>query len=680
MTFKSFLSVALIVLSFSACRDQVDDSDLYTFTGETAYSFLKNAEDYSDYAYILSKVKLSKRSPSTVAELLSARGNYTVFAPNNKAIESYLDSIYGVSGYDITQIPDSTAEFIAKNSIIDNGDNEAYLSTDFVVGALSTTNMNNRYIQINYDNDASGALITRVNNKSKIIVPDNEVYNGVVHTIDHVVDMSASSLPDLIKNTDNLRIFSKLLELTGWADSMVEYLDEYYEYNHPEFGSIDPGNTSGGEQGPSPEHRFIGFTAFVETDSLFEAQWNIPAPIVNAGSVENYDEIIDAVKAKCQEAYPQATAEDMKSQDNAVNQFVSYHLLPMRIIYNKLVIHKNEMGYAWKSPEVLTINCWEYYETMGNPRRLIKLTEGSQTEGKRINRYSQYENGFYDSYREKPTHRPGALIYESNGTRTTNALNGFYYPVSEILVYDEEVPQKVLNERLRFDFAAICPDLMTNGQRQVDDTDWRFIPQGYLKNWWYTEDTYWRYVPYWNGGNDNFQCDEINILGQYDLTFKLPPVPYEGTWEFRICAPEIQHFGMFQVYLGTDRQNLPPIGLPLDFRLPSSNPTIGWRADTNDLDENREIDKDMRNHGYMKNCMHNGRPNGGSAVTLPMRAAQGDYIRLRKILWSGNMSPNETYYVRIKSVLENTRTCCMLDYFELVPKYIYNGPESEDPW
>ncbi len=389
---------------------------------------------------------------------------------------------------------------------------------------------------------------------------------------------------------------------------------------------------------------------------------------------------MDAIKAKCQEVYPNATDEDPKSMNNAINQFVSYHLLPMRIVYDKLIVHKNEMGYAWKSPEILTIDCWEYYETMGKPRRLVKLTEGSQTNGKRINRHATYDNSFYGNYKETSCDREGILIQESNGKETTNALNGFYYTLDDVLVYDDDVPNKVLNERMRYDFTSICPDLMTNGQRQVQDTDWRFIPQGYLKNWWYTEDTYWRYVPYCNGGNDNMQCDEINILGQYDLTFKLPPVPFEGTWELRICAPEITHFGMFQIYLGTDRDNLPAIGLPLDFRLPSSHPSIGWVADTNDEDENRENDKNMRNHGYMKNNMHNGRPNSGSAVVLPMRSAQGDYIRLRKILWNGKMSPDKDYYVRIKSVLENTRTCCMLDYFEIVPKHIYNGVEEEDPW
>ena len=678
---RLFIAAVGLLSLMASCKDKVDESDLYTFTGETAYGYLKNSEDFTDFAYILSQVKLSRKSSSTLSELLSSRGNYTVFAPTNQALESYLDSLYNTKGYDITQIPDSTAEAIAKNSIIDNKDNNPYYTTTFQIGALGTTNMNSRYIQIDYENAEDGSLITKINTSSKIITPDIEVYNGVIHTLDHVIDMSSSTLPDLIKKTENLRIFAKLLEITGWADSMVEYIDQDYEENHPTMGNIDKGGGyAEGEMGPTPEHRFIGYTAFVETDSVFETQWNIPAPVVEGGMVMNYDEIIQEVVEKCKETYPEATDENFKSQDNALNQFVSYHLLPMRIIYNKLVVHKTELGYAWKSPEILTIDCFDYFETMGKPRRLLKFTEGSQTNGKRINRHATYDNGFYGNYKETSCDREGIRINENNGSLVTNALNGFYYTIDGVLVYDEDVPNKVLNERMRYDFTAICPDLMTNGIRQMDQDDpWIPIPKGYLKGWWYTEDTYWRYAPYYNTSIDNYQCDEINILGQYDFTFKLPPVPYEGTWELRICAPEVGHFGMFQPYLGTDRNNLAPIGLPLDFRLPSSSPVIGWKADTSDESENREVDKNMRNHGYMKNTMHDGHTSG-SAVTLPMRSVQGDYIRLRKILWSGFMSPEETYYVRFKSVLENTRTCCMLDYFEIVPKCVYNGVEEEDPW
>lgn len=682
---KSHLTALLVscaaFLSLVSCSDRIDDSDLYVFTGENAYTFCEQTQGLQNFAYLCTRVRLSEKSQSTFSELLSARGNYTVFAPTNAAIQAYLDSVNGTTGYDITQTVDSIAEFIVRNSIIDNGESDAYKSTDFSIGTLGYPNMDNRYIQIDFGNDSvTGTTQIIVNGKSHIVTSDEEVSNGIVHSIDRVIDMSVSTLPDLIAQTGNLRIFSRLLDITSWDDSLTDYIDEAYEEYHPEFGSIDPGNTAGGETGPSPEHRFFGYTAFPETDSVYINEWGIPAPQLVNGVVTNWDEIEAALIEKCQEAYPDAKGTKLTDPDNAVNQFVSYHLLPFSCTWKNLVVHHSEMGYAYNNPSVLSINCWEYYEAMGSPRRLLKFTEGRTTDGKRINRYSTYDNSFYGTYEELTVPRPGIKVNQSNGGYSNNALNGFYYPIDGILVYDEEVPNTVLNERLRFDFASICPDLMTNGQRQVEDDIWRFIPNGYLKNWWYTEDTYWRYVPYHTAVQHNMQGDEINIIGQYDLTFKLPPVPYEGTWELRMCAPQIQHFGMFQVYLGTDRNNPTPIGLPLDFRIASSNPNIGWEADVEDVDINREIDKRMRNHGYMKNNKHGGIPNSGNIVTASLRSATGDYIRLRKILWSGTMSPNETYYVRIKSVLNNTRTCCMLDYFELVPRSVYNGEEVEDPW
>ena len=682
--FLSLATLLIALITISSCSDNVDESNLYVFKEKSAYTFMKNTDDLTSFAYLLERVKLSKRSNSHFSELLSSRGNYTVFAPNNQAIQTFLDSVYNTPNFDITQIEDTVAEFVVRNAIIDNGESNAYLSTELEEGTLNLPNMNNRYLQVNFKGDSvTGKTAIIINNKSTIVSSDNEVSNGYVHVLDRVIDMSSSSLPDLINQTPNLRIFSRMLEQTGWSDSIVKYIDLDYEYDHPLYGSIDPGNTSGGEIGPSPEHRFFGYTAFVEPDSVFENEWGIPAPILDSeGNVTNYAEIDAKFIERCKEAYPEATSEDLKSENNAVNQFISYHLLPERITPDVLVVHHNEMGYAYNNPTQLSIDCWEYYETMGRPRRLVKITEGKQTDGKRINRHCTYDNSFFGTYDEISVDRPGAKISLTNGGNSTNALNGFYYPIDQVLVYDKDVPGKVLNERLRFDFSSICPDLMSNGLRQVHDDRWRFIPSGYLSTFWYTDDTKWRYVPYHTATQDNMQGDEINIIGQYDLTFRLPPVPYEGTWELRMCAPEIQHFGMFQVYLGTDRLNPTPIGLPLDFRVAASNPKIGWvrDPDNNDLEEIHEIDKTMRAHGYMKNNKHNGRPASGGVVYSPLRAANGDYIRLRKILWSGNMKPNETYYIRIKSALDNTRTCCMLDYFEMVPKSVYNGETAEDPW
>jgi len=673
--------LALVGLAFYSCQDKVDESDYATFTGETVSSYLNKTDKYTSFAYICGKVKLSSRSESTVAQLLSARGNYTVFAPTNEAVQAYLDSIYVTKDYDVTQIPDSTAEYIVRNAIIDNGNADAYLTTDFIVGALDKTNMNDRYITISYANDSTGKSKTMVNEKSAICSPDVEVENGVIHGVDYVLQLSNAYLPSLMEQTENLKVFSMLMKQTGWDEAMNQYRDEDYEQNHEIYGTDISGN-----QYPYPEHRYFGFTAFVEPDSVFVEKWGIPEPIVENGILQNGAEILAVITEKAKEAYPEAKSNDLKSEENAVNQFVSYHLLPERLTLEKIVLHHAEMGFAYNNPSALSIDCFEYYETMCKiHRRLMKITEGKQSEGKRINRHCKYKtdvaNGeFYEEY---DVDRDGVLIEESNKNYNNQALNGFYYTINDILVYDDDVPNKVLNERLRWDVTTLLPELMTNGYRQYQTNGSLPFPAGYFSTITFTEACKFRYLPYYSSTVDNYQGDEFNVRGQYDMTLKLPPVPYEGTWEFRLAAPVNTSFGMAQIYFGTNPDNLAPIGLPLDLRLAQSNPNIGWEQDTDDWDHNYENDKIMRNHGYMKPPYHDGiKRSGGTVITESMRntTTYASNLRLRKIITQQTFKPDQVYYVRIKSVMENTNLSFLLDYLEFAPKWVYSGTEAEDIW
>ena len=78
------LSGAAMLVS---CSENIDESNLYTFTGETIEDFLKNREDqFGNFNYILSRIGYDK--------ILSAYGTYTCFAPTNEAVSSYVDSLY----------------------------------------------------------------------------------------------------------------------------------------------------------------------------------------------------------------------------------------------------------------------------------------------------------------------------------------------------------------------------------------------------------------------------------------------------------------------------------------------------------------------------------------------------------------------------------------------------------
>ena len=517
---------AASMLSLNSCTENIDDSDLYTFTGETMVDHFENdPENFSDYLTILGKVHPSKRSESTMLELLSARGNYTCFAPTNDAIKQYLDSLLllnQVTSTDVNQIPDSIAESIVFNSIIENENEEAYSTTDFVEGALSRTNMNDRYINISYGNDVDGTSVVFVNVDSRIIVKDIEVTNGYIHAIDKVLSPSTATVGDLVMNTPNTSFFGRLLDITGWDDQLMDYRDEAYEDFEKAGEDVTEVVNGKNWDGRYPEHRYFGYTVFVETDSVFEEA-------LGKGNLT-----VEALKNWLQTNgyYPDANYDDeYTSEDNVINQFVSYHLLPERLTWNRMVIFSNEKGFyngAINDGTQFQTNVWEYYETMGKHRRTLKIT--GIKEGKRINRYSTMN---LTTYREQSVEIPGVEINSTNGQYDNNAMNGYYYTINSLLLWGPDVYNKVLNERMRYDICALLPEIMTNNVRFNKTASWFFKSDYFDVIPSMSEETVFQYLPNTNNTGDagqwtNYQTDEFNIKGVFDFTMKLPPVPYTG--------------------------------------------------------------------------------------------------------------------------------------------------------
>lgn len=306
----------------------------------------------------------------------------------------------------------------------------------------------------------------------------------------------------------------------------------------------------------------------------------------------------------------------------------------------------------------------------------MKIMEGKQINGKRINRYVSKRD--YSNFSEVEVPRQGILLrnYGDNA-----ALNGYFYTIDDILVYDKDVPNKVLNERMRYDLCDLLPEQMSSGYRRITTGNAQKglnIPTGYFENMTFTEDSRVVYLGAWGAQWQNYQGDEYNIVGQYDVTIKLPHVPYYGTYELRLGLQNLNTRGMCQVYFGTNKNNLEATGLPLDMRVYTNHDITGFAEDdrNGDVDIDTETKKRMRLKGYLKAPKYFG-PASSAAVTSHYR---NNERVLRGIIYTGNFDPKETYYIRLKSVLENTTTQLFLDYIELCPKSIYAGQYEEDEW
>ena len=206
----------LLLLSFSplllltACSEDDSDAPLnfYSSVRLTAAGFIEADEaQFSDFKAILER--------GNYLSMLKTYGHYTVFAPTNDAIQTFLKE----NGYaSIEAIPNDKCDTLARTHIVQD---KAYFTTD-MGGEVAPVNMNDDYIQMTSDSDVvnNNALLIFVNKNSRIIQKDDSVTNGVVHVIDHVINASNQFLPALMEENPNLSIFCQALRLTGMADSL----------------------------------------------------------------------------------------------------------------------------------------------------------------------------------------------------------------------------------------------------------------------------------------------------------------------------------------------------------------------------------------------------------------------------------------------------------------------------
>lgn len=678
-----------LLFSAQSCSEKIDDGNFAIAKEQTISDYLGSKKEYSQIKSVFDRVRLGNKSnASTLAAVLSARGNYTVFAPTNDAMSAYVTKVLGESK-SVADLTDEQAQLIAYSCVIDNGNESAYDSPMFPTkgGAFAKGDLNDRSITSEEVTDSlkkPAVSYYLINGTSRVVKSDTKLSNGYVHSVASVIAPSNQSVSGLIEGTANMRIMGTLLQATGWADKLNESIDRDYEKVERE---TDP-HSIAGVQGlvPTAGHRYLGFTGFVETDDVFQKEWGVPAPVYDekTQTVTNAQAILDAIKSHCENVYGTLAQNDLKDEDNAVNQFVAYHFMKGRVAHNQFVQHFNEWGYKYgdaKNPQQnkYSIDISDYFVSLGKYRSLIKVTQDAASHDIFLNRVAEYNVN--DNYKFVRAKEEGIKVYANNDFEgkvlDNNARNGYFFPIKKIMLMDASTRESLGSERIRFDICTILPEILSNGCRS--SRQHMHFPRGYFENITQeSESTKFLYLhsAFVNGqGWRDYEGDELMVLGLYDFVLKLPPVPKEGQYEIRMGISNNTLRGMCQIYFGDSPVNLSPAGLPVDMRLDGDNENIGWVADNKDADITAENDKSMRNHGYMKAPKAFTACDGKGETNLRDTKAV-----LRRIMVSAYMYPNKTYYLRFKSALNKTDAQFFSDYFEFVPKSVYNGTVAEDIW
>ena len=79
----------------SACSEDISKDNFAIATEETASDYFANNPDkFSCIKAIFDRVRLGDAdNASSLTSVLSSRGNYTIFAPNDSAVNAYMQSL-----------------------------------------------------------------------------------------------------------------------------------------------------------------------------------------------------------------------------------------------------------------------------------------------------------------------------------------------------------------------------------------------------------------------------------------------------------------------------------------------------------------------------------------------------------------------------------------------------------
>ena len=684
------IALAAIQTMFVSCSDEPDRENYYTTTSYYATSFLQQNEQYSLFVQILDRAQL--------LGLLGTYGSYTVFAPVNDAVELFLAQ-RGLSS--VAEMTDSLCKDVAYNHVIDGA---AYYTTD-IVGSDSYENMLYHPLTVSIDSDSvsvPGEIIldVRVNHSAKMIQMDDSVENGVIHTMGQVIGTDNDLLPALIARDSLITLFALAMDTTHMSDSLQRFKDFSYTIGKD---SINWNNktlvkltATEHDNVAYPKERRFKFTVFCPTDEVLEEKYGVTdIPGLIALAHQLYDP-----------AFPEdAGITDLTDRRNALNRFVSYHMLDRMGKYWMLTCMDGGQNTLSKNFNRRNWDIADWYETM----MPTAWAPGKSDPGGSILKCSfpsGSASGLYLNRRGIMNHEDkvghfvrGAKLTPPDQVKVPNeCLNGVYHYIDDIIAYDLFTQDELFRgERLRIDCSTLSPDFMNQtgyggsyarghytlsgvegGKYGVWDATSDITNKqlclgfkaGSAKNFKFNDNTTHlrvrpRTLTFWS-----YQGDELCIQGPYDIEVTLPPVP-EGDYELRMMTcVDFSTRGIVQFYIDGI-----PQGIPFDMRSNGESTKSGWQAEGSDPEQNAAFDKQFHYRGWMKGP----KAYSCTASSTSMRDLNNT---LRRVIGQFHSNGKEHHTLRMqqkmKGAVENT---CDFDFIELCPSAIYNNPDlAEDVW
>lgn len=686
-------TVGLVAMAIVSCNPEPDESDLYTFTGETIESLIEQDSTLTSFNYILSRVGYDK--------MMAAYGSYTCFAPTNDGIMAYCDSLYndpeaviphnGMTANSLEGLSDSLCLNLSRFHIT-----STYRDIVSMTGDGEISNMMGD--EFHYSS-ATGETRLGENGTATatIISSDNAATNGLMHIIDRVIPRNDRFIPAVFdRNKDRYSIFGEALKMTGLVDSLTQTTKGMFEYKQLRranvSAAISPANGPGTTG--SVECK-VGYTIFAETDEVMRANGiNSIDDLINYAN-DVYANAPDWYDYMNENGLKVSTGSDYTNRFNALNMFVSYHIVMASMSVNQLVYEKGSNAFWNYAPDA---DPHDYYETL-LPHTMLKIWEPAKAGTGNtlfINRY-RLNNTLTDQLASQGSDAMHEVVEQGvvvNRGASLQARNGYIHSISKMLVYNRLVPKGVLNERMRVNCTSLFPELITNRYRYwatgdgniptTHDTSRRGIPSKYFDNaaFYTDEDICFAYCLH--GAWRSYESDQMQFWGAYDWGFKLPSVP-SGVYEIRVVYAPMDYGSFMQYYIGTSKEvtSMQALGLPFDATVTVTDPRIGMTNAGEEDDMGVASDIAMHNRNYMRGpysyCGH--AESTGWTTANNGRFEYGASMTVRYILGRVQLNQGTENWLRIKTLNPNNKEAPVgLDFVELCPVSVLDNQQYTEDW
>jgi hypothetical protein len=513
--------------------------------------------------------------------------------------------------------------------------------------------------------------------------------------IDMVIEKSNSYITDLMRENPKISTFYSALMATGVINDVMKVEDENYNpKDYEPYYTASGGYEQQKKKYEAPDTKKYGYTFFIEPDDVLESKYGIQKGDLHALydlACSIYDEVYpNDVNA------PGHSFENLTDSVNPLRRFVQYHILNMiaagadDLTPQEVANVQGLTGFdgAIGIDETKVNPCDWHYTLL--PHRMLKVDKvtvskylGGCKRGQRyINRRNDAKFNFL-----------GQRIEPVDDEYKHDGINGHYYYVDDIVAFNKDVRDKIHNQRIRMDFNTVFPEFITNGLRILGDPtqadaveekygrNWCF-PEGYLDGVTFTNCKFlWRRpVSMYN----IYMWDEFDLYGNFDFTFRLPPIPFDGEWQVRLGYTSQTTRGVAQIYVDGV-----PQGIPLDMTKDlDSDYYIGddFISNIDDYDamsaeEKAEYYKSLKNLGvypHPRSFYYNSAGSGSKGYNIVAAIGQ------RKIISQSFLDCNQDHYIRIRVASDGKggrENEFALDFIELVPKSVYGADgdgEMED--